>query len=249
MKRFMMFLAFIVFAAVNVRAAAFDEFASQIQGKAAAVIETRLNALSADLGAAVSQTSFHQASTIGGTLPGLDVGVHVGYKGVSSKNVILTEAKVSALTLPVLQVEIGIPVINLDVLARYAAIDNSSLTGGGLRYSVFKTIPADVTILGLYNTLNVTASGNEFSATVLTGSLGVNFKLPVVSPYVAVSMDSVTLTPDAAITSYKGSASLTRLDAGINFGLIPFTYINIGGSYYLAEESSVGYRAGMGVKF
>lgn len=234
----------------QLRAATFDEFTSQITGKTANEVEATLNALASDLGAAISQTSFHQASTLGGALPGLDIGIHTGYRGVSSKNKILTTSGVNALMLPVLQVEIGIPFINLDLLARYAALDNSSLTGGGLRYTVFKTMPADITVLGLYNTLNVTASANKFSATVLTGSLGVNFKLPVVSPYVAIGMDSVTLTPgDPTITVLKGGASPTHLDAGVNFGLIPFTYINIGGSYYLAEEPSVGYRAGLGIKF
>ncbi|MDI6756792.1 MAG: hypothetical protein QME32_02080 [Endomicrobiia bacterium] len=251
MKRFIMvFTAMVLAVSSQLRAATFDEFANEINNKAQSVIETRLNALAADLGAAISQTGFHQTATIGGTLPGFDLGAHVAYKNVSSNNVIFKSAGVDLLVLPVIQMEVGLPIINLDILARYATFDRSTLVGGGLRYSIFKTLPFDVTALTLYNALNVDAGVNKLSASVITGSLGVNFNVPIISPYVAVSFDSVSLTPDVVpVVTYKGVASLTRVDAGFNLSLMPFTYLNLGGSYFIAEEASVGYRGGLGIKF
>jgi len=232
-------------------AGTFDEFKNKIFSEAQNVAESRLNALAADIGAAIAQTSFHQAATIGGTLPGIDLGIHTGYKTISSKNEILKSAGVESLMLPLAQLEIGIPFIKVDLIGRYTSYDKSSLIGAGARYSIFKTLPFDITLLGIYNSLNVESGINKFSASVMTFSLGINFNIPLISPYAAVSIDSTEITPDQTITTFKGKASDTRLDGGINLSLLPFTYLNAGASYIMSSEneSTLGYRAGLGIKF
>jgi len=232
-------------------AGTFDDFKNKIVNEAQSVAESRLNALASDIGAAIAQTSFHQASTIGGTLPGVDIGIHTGYKKVSSKDDILKAANVESLMLPVAQIEIGIPFIKLDLIGRYTSYDKSTLAGGGLRYSLFKTLPFELTASGLYNILSVEAGDNKFKTTVTTLSLGINFNVPIISPYAGVSFDSTEITPDETITTFKGKATATRIDGGVNLSLLPFTYFNAGISYIISgsDDSSLGARAGLGIKF
>jgi hypothetical protein len=44
----------------------------------------------------------------------------------------------------------------------------------------------------------------------------------------------------------KGTATGTRIEAGINLSLIPFTYLQLGGALV---NGDMGYNAGFGVKF
>lgn len=225
----------------------FGKFRDEIAARTETEKEKLLNVFCEDIAAAIAQTSFHQAGTLAGTLPGFDIGLHTGYKNIHKENTILKAADVNAILLPLAQMEIGIPGIDLDLILRYTALDKSSLLGGGFRYGILKTIPFDLTALLLYNKLS--AGDNKFGATVITGSVGLNFNVHVISPYLALRVDSAELIPDISITTQKGKATLTRIDAGVNLGLLPFTYLNLGGAYIIASESSMAYRAGLGVKF
>jgi hypothetical protein len=59
-------------------------------------------------------------------------------------------------------------------------------------------------------------------------------------------MDQTELTADSSITGLKGKATTSRLEAGINLTLLPFTYLQFGG---VLVNGELGYTAGLGVKF
>jgi len=67
-----------------------------------------------------------------------------------------------------------------------------------------------------------------------------------VTPYAGVGFDSSDITPDSTISSLKGTASVSRIEAGINLSLFPFTYIQIGAQ--MAGGSTDG-TFGLGVQF
>ncbi len=247
MKKLSVFALLLIFSTAN--AGMFDEFKKRLSGVADDVVQKRLDALCEDVGAVMVMTGFHQAGNLAGTLPGFDIGLHAGYKKTSDKNDIIKAVGIDALLLPVLQAELGIPYINTDLILRYTSYENSSLLGGGARYGLLKTIPFDLTFLIIYNKLNVSAGENKFTATSMTGSVGLNINMPVISPYLALSVDSAEIEPDSSITTKKSKTTLTRLDTGMNVSLMPFTYLNVGASYLISSEAGLGFRTGIGVKF
>jgi hypothetical protein len=234
----------LIFSVAKVRADDFkNNFGANINQKA-------IDALSEDLGAVINAGSFHQGKALGFPL-GFDVGVHGALVGVQNDDKILRDDGSDVQSL-FGQVEVGLP-LRLNVIGRVGSVDEVNVYGGGLRWGVFTPsvpgLPA-VSISGLYSK----ASHDYFDADVLSANAVLSFEIPFIHPYVGVGYDHTTLdissegmaSASAGTTKVDGSADGTRIEAGVNLSLIPFTYLTLGGGVANGQKL---FHAGLGVKF
>jgi hypothetical protein len=103
-----------------------------------------------------------------------------------------------------------------------------------------------ISVQGMINKLDVASGANKFSATTMSVDAMASFNIPIVDPYVGVGLDQTELKADSSITGLTGKATTSRLEAGVNLTLFPFTYLQLGGVLLSGE---IGYTAGLGVKF
>lgn len=210
-----------------------DNFAAHLN-------EPALDALTKDLGSIVGAGSFHHGKALGFPL-GFDLGVHVPVVGIKDENVILrdNDDKMSATWA---QLEVGLPA-RINLIARAGEVFDADMLGGGVRIGLFKSslpgIPS-FSISALYNELD----HDSFDMTTYTGNAVVSFDLPFIDPYLGVGYDSSVLK--AADSTIEGKADGTRVEAGINIHVIPFTYIALGGGVANGETM---YHGGAGVRF
>jgi opacity protein-like surface antigen len=247
MKKVLIYVMFIAVVTSPVYAAdPFDNFKALVSG-GGSVAQKALDNLATDMGALLGGGSYHNGKSLG--LPGFDIGIHVPSKKVSDDNAIVKSADVSSILLPMAQVEIGLPA-NIDIIARYTSILDSSLMGFGLRYGILKpSIPGlpSVSVQAIMTNIDVAAKDNKFKASTTGVNAMISFNnLPVITPYAGVGFDSTSVEPDSTISTLKGTASGTRIEAGINLKLIPFTYIQLGAAMAGGSTDAV---FGLGVQF
>ena len=247
MKKSLILLLVIVFSSVPIFAAdAFDNF-NTIVSLGGTVAQKALDNLATDMGALLGGGSYHEGKSLG--FPGFDIGVQVPTKKISDDNAIVKSADVSSVALPLLQVEIGLPA-NIDLIGRYSSVLNSTLSGVGLRYCIFKpSIPGlpSVSVQAVMTNLDVSVKNNKFDASTTGVNAVVSFDhLPIITPYAGVGFDSTEVKPDSTISTLKGTASGTRIEAGINLTLLPFTYLKLGAAM---AGGSTDASVGLGVSF
>jgi hypothetical protein len=228
----------------------FDNFTDKLTNESVPLAQSDLDNFASDLGAVMVAGSYHSGKSLG--FPGIDVGIHAPMKNVSDKDGIVKATGLSYIGLPALQVEIGLP-SNLDLLVRYSSIYNANLMGGGLRYGILRnSMPflPNISVQGIYNSLTVASDANKFTATAMDISALASFNLPIVDPYVGVGYYSATVTPDSSIATpqvgMKGNGSGYRAEAGVNMGLIPLTYLQLG---VAVMNGDLGGTLGIGARF
>jgi hypothetical protein len=246
-KKLLKIHAILVLAVTSAFAAnPFDEFQAQLTSQAEAVIQTRLDNFTKDLGVLMGGGSFHQGKALG--FPGFDVGMHFVGKNTDKDNTVVKAAGVDAIALPIIQVEIGLPA-KIDVFGRVMSYADASLVGGGVRYGIIKgalPVMPSISVQGMINNLLVSAGANKFTASCMSVAAMASFNIPIVDPYIGIGMDQTEVTADSSITALKGKATATRLEAGVNLTLFPFTYAQLGG---VLTNGELSYSAGLGVKF
>lgn len=231
---------------------AFDKFNDQIAGVGIAVslAQDRLDYFAKDLGAVMNGGSFHHGKNLG--LPGFDIGVHVAAANVDDKDSIVKSADLNYIAYPSFQAEVGLP-SDIDLLVRFSSVLNSSLVGGGVRYGILRNSTPffpNISVQATYNALSVSKDAIKFKATGYEGDVLASFNLPIVDPYIGVGYYSATVTPDDSIATpqagMKGNGSGTRVEAGVNMGLIPLTYLSLGATFV---NGGIGGTVGLGARF
>lgn len=228
----------------------FDKFNEQITNVAITVAQENLDTFATDLGAVMTGGSYHSGKSLG--FPGVDVGYHVSLKSVNDKDKIVKAADLTFIGLPVGQLEIGLPA-SLDLLVRYSTLPNASFSGGGIRYGILRNsmpLLPNISAQATYNTLNVEAGANKFKATACDAAVLCSFNIPVIDPYFGIAYYSASVEPGATVPTpkagMKGTGSGYRVEAGVNMGLIPLTYLQLGAALMNGE---VGGTVGLGVRF
>ncbi len=213
--------------------------------------EKTLDALTKDLGALNGSGSFHTGKALGFPI-GFDVGVHGTAIKVNKDDLILKDDSSRAMA-GLGQVEIGLP-MKINIIGRGGKVDTAKLVGGGLRFGILSPslpgLPA-LSITGLYDRLD----HDYFKVTTWSANAVLSIDFPLIDPYIGGGFDSSTLdlkdpafegVPAAVSRSLDGKANGSRVEAGVNLHLIPFTYLNLGAG--LANGQAM-YHAGAGVKF
>jgi len=219
----------------NVFAAGLDDLVTVV-----AQYRTSADAFAKDFGCMMAGGAFHQGSNLG--LPGFDVGVHMPMKKPNVDNLIVTNAGLETMALPWAQLEIGLP-FKLDLIVRGLSGTGLSYSGFGVRYGIFKSklpLVPSVSAAVLSNSFEHT----DFEATTMSVNVVISFKIPFLSPYISVGSDQSTAKFIAS--GIEGTGASTRIEAGINLGLIPLTYLQIGGG---TANGDTIYSGGFGIKF
>lgn len=233
--------ALLVQAAPVLWANPFDEFRTRVQ-------DQLLKPFAKDLGGLLGAGDFHSGRALG--VPGFDVQATAGLQFRPGKeNSIFRDAGVKEFGLPRLQVEVGLP-LNIDAIGRGLSAYGTNMVGGGLRYGLWKT-----KILGVLPDIAVSAFGDSlthdlFKISHFSFNLAASLNLPIAKPYLGFGLDSTKVTVkdvgNTAVNGASATATGTRLTAGVDLTLIPFTHIY--GAYTLFNGNS-GAEAGLGVRF
>ena len=228
------------------------DWISDAKSQAQATAESQLKPLVGDVGAALGGGMYGPVKN--GGLLGFDVGIRGSFAGISNgtKENIPSLKDESYIPAAWLYVSKGL-FFGIDVFGRYASVkmnssdDSIDLVGAGLEYTVIedgllKPVPG-VSVLAAANTL----SAKGVSVRTISLAATVSKKLPFVTPFATLAMDTTEMDVDleAGITA-KPKASGSRISAGIELRLIPFTYFNIAASKTAGSE--MGFQLGIGIK-
>jgi hypothetical protein len=159
------------------------------------------------------------------------------------------------LTIPVLQVEKGLP-FNVDVAVRGMAYGVFMFYGAGVKWTAFKSflfgVP-DVALSFFYNSMSA-ADILSFNSTSLAATVSVG--LPIIKPYVTAAYDSGMLTVADTLLRERGIplstlegkfSGGTRLEIGLNLQPLPFIYANA--CYGLSVYGNTGFSGSVGLRF
>ena len=240
----------VMFASVARGANLFDEFTNNVTKVTADVAQRNMDNFAKDLGVLMAGGQFHQGKALG--FPGFDVGIKTPVKKIGNDNVIAKAAGVNTLVFPALQAEIGLPA-KVDLIGRYSAYENASITGMGLRYGIIKgALPGlpSLAVQSMYSSLNVSSGANKLKATNIAFSGVASIDLPIFVPYLGITYSTTKIEPDSSLplprSGITGDASGVIIEGGINLDILPFTYLQVGA---ILAEGDLGYSAGLGVKF
>ena len=224
----------------------FDELINKLEN-------TYVKPLAKDVGAVLAGGMFHSGRTLG-VVPGIDVGFSASAAMQPSDDDIILQTAIGKkpFGLPYIQLSKGLP-YKIDIMLRgFPESQDLKLLGLGLKYGIiekeFAVIKLGLSAMYSYNQLQ----HSNFKAT--TNSFGGIFsvKIPVIEPYLGVAIDSTKLETDFTDTELgiKKNVDVTvsepRYVLGLNFSLLPFTYINVAGTY---SVDHYGVDFGLGLKF
>lgn len=221
--------------------------------------DTYLKPMAKDIGSVLAGNMFHSGRNLG--FPGFDVGFAMALSTKPNKdNKILREGfgsqnnpKDVMFGLPFIQASIGLPK-KIDIIARgFPATNDIKLFGVGVKYCIVKEELAVVKLgwsaMYSYNSLEFTT----FKSNVNSLTTMFSIKIPVVEPYAGIAIDRTSLKtylpPQDIIigkTNLDVTTTIPRYVVGLNFSPLPFTYINIAGTYLVDH---LGIDFGLGLKF
>ncbi len=175
--------------------------------------------LSTELGLALSYVPLAPAEPLGGLLPGLDAGVEVTAVKIKNddpfwKLAAQGSALPDYLPLPKLHIQVGLPVVPIDLGFIYSEVPNTDikLMGGEIKYAILKggvVMPA-VAIRGTYTKL----SGiNELDMETKSLDLSISKGFLIFTPYAGVGEVWITSTPKGlAAAALPAGAGLKKED-------------------------------------
>ncbi|MCD6422800.1 MAG: hypothetical protein J7L42_01600, partial [Elusimicrobia bacterium] len=212
--------------------------------------ESELKPLAGDVGSVLGG-GFWSPTKKGGLL-GFDVGIQVSASGISDDNPVFTEdEKEGNLGAGWLYISKGIPFTRMDVFLRamQSEMKNSdekiNFFGFGLEYNILKDrvispIPGISAVLGV-NTLSVTG----LDATTTSIGLKASKKLPIITPFVVIASEKTKMEIDAVGVKLEPEETRARILAGIEFRLIPFTYLDLA---FSKTDEVTGFQISAGIK-
>jgi hypothetical protein len=232
----------LILAPLTCSAAPFDEFEARVRSEL-------IKPFALDLGGLLGAAGFHRGRALG--FPGFELGVVGATQFRPDKdNLILRDAGVKALGLPLLHVAVGLP-LKIDVVAHGLKAQNASIFGGGIRYGVFKSglLTKFMPDLGV-SIFADKVNHPVFNAIHYAGNVNAGWDLPIVKPFLGFGVDSTKVTVGAArttgLTGLSATAKGTRLTAGAD--VTPLPLINLRAAYMLLHGVP-GALFSLGAKF
>ncbi len=219
--------------------------------------QAEFKSFSEDFGMAFSYQPVSPAAPLGDKLPGFDAGVEVSYvkldKGASYFQKMDTLAGngelPNALVIPRIHVQIGLPIIPIDLGVSYVSIPSSDmkLTGYEIKYAVLEgglAMPA-VAIRGAYTKL----SGVDV-LDLSTKSLDISISkgILIFTPYAGVGQVWITSEPHSPTSSLpleKEDITKTKVFVGTKMKIFPFVNLVVEGAFSNIKE----YTARLNVNF
>jgi len=203
--------------------------------------QAAFKSFSEDFGMAFSYQAVSPAAPLGDKLPGFDAGVEVSYvkldKSASYYQLMETVGDLpNALVLPRIHVQIGLPIIPIDLGVSYVSIPSSDmkLTGYEIKYAVLEgglAMPA-VAIRGAYTKL----SGVDV-LDLSTKSLDISISkgILIFTPYAGVGQVWITSEPHAksgiGTLLKKEDITKTKAFVGTKMKIFPFVNLVVEGAF------------------
>lgn len=230
----------------------FEEFKNRVQNQ-------YVEPFNKDLTGLLCANSLNTAESLGlfKAVPpsiGLDIGVSVVLKKISSDNIILQQAFANQtfkyLPFSSLYLTKGLP-LNIDVSFRFFGYSDVMFYAVGLKYK-FLSLPPVIPVVNcsasiFYNNLSV-KQVLKHSSYSLNLIISVD-KLPFIKPYILAGLDNSELTVDEALGVGELKSKLNngmRYEAGLRLTFIPLVYFNLGYSNIYSVD---GYFLNLGAKF
>lgn len=212
------------------------------------VAASNLKPFALDLGGLLGGAAFHSGRALG--FPGFDACL-VGtiQSRPDREDTLLRDAGVRRFSLPLIQLELGLP-RRFDLIAHGLTSQGAGVLGGGVRYGVHRTgmlsIFPDVAVSAFADKVNYSA----FSAVHYSINAAASFNLPVVHPYVGTGLDVTRVTVGNASTPGLAGTSATargsRFTGGLDASFLPFAHFYLA---YTLLHGLPGLDAGIGVRF
>ncbi len=218
--------------------------------------QPEFKSFSEDFGMALSYQPVSPAAPLGDKLPGFDAGVEVSYvkldKGASYYQAMDTAIGggdlPNALVLPRVHIQVGLPIIPIDLGVSYVSIPQSDmkLVGYELKYAVLEgglAMPA-VAIRGAYTKL----SGVDM-LDLSTKSLDISISkgILIFTPYAGVGQVWITSEPHSTVATWlkKEDISKTKAFVGTKMKIFPFVNLVVEGAFSNIKE----YTARLNINF
>ncbi len=196
MKRVLILFTVLLFSSVNAFAGPFGKFNEVLDSVSEEQAQKYLNNLSSDLGNIMTGGSFSAAAAFG--VSGIDVHLKINYNKIS--NEIMEAEGINELYVPMLTGGIRLS-DQLDILAKYAYLQDANIYGGGLRLLVFEgrdfVIPS-ISVHGMYTLIKADDGENKLEGNNLGLGAVATFNLPIVTPYVGVGWDKTKANPKSS---------------------------------------------------
>lgn len=202
------------------------------------LVQPAFKSFSEDFGMALSYQAVSPAAPLGDKLPGFDAGVEVSYvkldKGASyyqAMDTVTGGDLPNALILPRIHVQVGLPIIPIDIGVSYVKIPSSEmkLTGYEIKYAMLRgglAMPA-VAIRGAYTKL----SGVDV-LDLSTKSLDISISkgILIFTPYAGVGQVWITSEPHIASLA-KEDITKTKAFVGTKMKIFPFVNLVVEGAF------------------
>ena len=213
---------------------------------------------SEDLGMALSYQPLSPAAPLGDKLPGFDAGVEASFVKLDKTSPYFQKIKdataaagadfPNSLVLPRVHVQVGLPIIPIDLGVSYTKVGDISLTGYEIKYAILKgglAMPA-VALRGAYTKL----SGlDELDMTTKSLDLSISKGILIFTPYAGVGKVWITSeahsTPTIPITLEKEDVSKTKFFVGAKVKVFPFVNLVVEGDFANVKE----YTARLNINF
>ncbi len=195
---------------------------------------------SESFGMAMSYYPVSPAAPLGDTLPGFDAGVEVSYVKLD-ENAAWFKAidqgageLPSALVLPRVHIQVGLPIIPIDIGVSYTSAGDIKLTGYEIKYAIFEggvAMPA-VAIRGAITQL----SGlEELDLTTKSLDISISKGILIFTPYAGVGQVWITSEPHPnpalGLTLKTEDITQTKVFVGSKIKIFPFINLVLEGSF------------------
>ncbi len=203
-------------------------------------------ALSTDLGMALSYQPLSPAAPLGDKLPGFDAGVEASFVKLDTSARYFTEINKVAnipdtLVFPRVHVQVGLPIIPIDLGVSYTKAGDIKLTGFELKYAILRggvAMPA-IAIRGAYTKL----SGiDDLDLSTKSLDLSISKGILIFTPYVGVGEVWITSDPHPTVTITppleKEDITKTKAFVGLKTKIFPFVNLVLEGDFSTVKEYS-----------
>jgi hypothetical protein len=221
--------------------------------------QDQFKSFSADMGMAISYQALSPAAPLGGTLPGFDAGVEASvvkldksasyYSSIKSAVTASGKDFPNSLVFPRVHVQVGFPVIPVDLGVSYTSVPNSEikLVGYEIKYAVIKgglVMPA-VAIRGAYTKL----SGlKELDLSTKSLDLSISKGILIFTPYAGIGevwITSQAHTGTPLIPLETENITKSKFFVGTKVKVFPFVNLVVQGDFSNVKE----YSARLNVNF
>ncbi len=229
-----------------------------------AIGQAEFRSFSRDIGMALSYQPLSPAAPLGDKLPGFDAGVEASYvkldKGSlwyrTMNNTVNSKGETvdlpNALVIPRVHIQVGLPIIPIDLGVSYATVPSSDikLIGYELKYAVFEggvVMPA-IAIRGAYTKLS---GVDEFDLSTKSVDLSISKGIVIFTPYAGVGQVFITSEPHNTATVpildrlHEENVRKSKAFVGLKTKIFPFMNLVLEGDFSNINE----YSARLNVNF